>query len=371
MVFDEVTGNFPGWQYVSLILGILLSLCAVLLFLSFMKAKKDRLFSYRTVGCLGLSFFLFILGVTWIIYFLIYGQNSTFYLTLVSISLAPVDFLIYTLPVTVLFSMALIVSNAELVHKEGFRPANLYAVGFGIVIVLAALFGFFLNRDSRALIFSNSFVLIYSGLFCYFECLFIAVTVCTVYAGVRNPGFGRDHIIILGCRVRSDGTLFPLARKRTDRALAYSDDQEKACGEKAVLVPSGGKGPDEPVSEAQAMKDYLLSRGFDESRIAIEDKSTTTRENMRFSRELIKNLGGGRRMLFSTSSYHVFRSGMLAKSEGLENIDGIGARTVWYFWPNAFVREFIGLLSESWKFHLAMIAAVSAFSLLLTALMSV
>jgi uncharacterized SAM-binding protein YcdF (DUF218 family) len=153
-----------------------------------------------------------------------------------------------------------------------------------------------------------------------------------------------------------------------DRAIEFAEAQGAATGKAAVLVPSGGQGSDEPVSEAEAMAGYLRSRGVAEERILVENRSRTTKENLDFSRGLITGTEKGRKTAFSTSSYHVCRGGILAEEMGW-NIDGMGSRTKWYFWPNAFLREFIGLLAESWVQQLVAVMVIAALSGLLTMIM--
>ena len=108
------------------------------------------------------------------------------------------------------------------------------------------------------------------------------------------------------------------------------------------------------------MKRYLLEQGVPEERILEEDRSTDTLENMEFSKELIlKKVRPGKdapqgywpslddpeaKIAFSTTNYHVFRSGLCARRVKMRAV-GMGAKTKWYFWPNAAVREFVGLLT--------------------------
>jgi len=101
------------------------------------------------------------------------------------------------------------------------------------------------------------------------------------------------------------------------------------------------------------MRRYLLSRSVPGDCILCEDRSASTLQNMRFSRELIEARGGGR-VLFSTTNYHVFRSGVWASDAGLP-AEGIGSRTKWWFWPNAFMRECAGLLLARWKQELLLL----------------
>ena len=93
------------------------------------------------------------------------------------------------------------------------------------------------------------------------------------------------------------------------------------------------------------MKNYLLSKGVPEERIVEENQSTNTFENMKFSKEMILARDPDAKIAFSTTNYHVFRSGLYARRNKMRAV-GMGARTKWYFWPNAAVREFVGLLTN-------------------------
>ena len=143
----------------------------------------------------------------------------------------------------------------------------------------------------------------------------------------------------------------------SDRAISYA---EQSGNSDLIFVPSGGQGSDEVISEAESMKNYLLSKGIPEDRILPENKSTSTQENMTFSLEKINASCPDPKLIFSTSGYHVLRSGMLTRSLGIE-AEGIGSKTKWYFWPNAFIREFIGLLASKWKQHIFWLLAFGSF----------
>ena len=120
----------------------------------------------------------------------------------------------------------------------------------------------------------------------------------------------------------------------------------------ATFVPSGGQGPDEVMSEAQSMHDYLVSKGVDSKRIVLEGKSSTTYENMAFSRKVMEGHAGTSAdelsIAFSTTNYHVFRGYVCAHRVGMV-VEGMASKTKAYFWPNAFLREFAGLLVAQWK----------------------
>jgi len=102
-------------------------------------------------------------------------------------------------------------------------------------------------------------------------------------------------------------------------------------------MSAGGKGANEVISESESMKQYLISRGIPEGSIIEENRSTSTLENMKFSKEIIYAHDPAAKVIFSTTNYHVFRSGLCARRIKMRAV-GIGAKAKWYFWPNAMKR---------------------------------
>ena len=150
-----------------------------------------------------------------------------------------------------------------------------------------------------------------------------------------------DYIIIHGAGLRGEEPT-PLLRGRIDQAV----ELWKAQGSHAILVPSGGQGSDEVLSEAEAMSRYLTARGVPQDSILLEDHSTTTLENLLFAKHLLDAQGlGTYRCAFVTSDYHVFRTALYASKVGLKG-DGIGSKTTGYYFPTAFIREFIAITKE-------------------------
>jgi uncharacterized SAM-binding protein YcdF (DUF218 family) len=93
-----------------------------------------------------------------------------------------------------------------------------------------------------------------------------------------------------------------------------------------------------------------LSTGVPKECVLREDQSKNTYQNMEFSKALIEKRSSlpDSRVVFATTNYHVFRSGLWAKLAGLD-AEGIGGRTKWWFWPNAFMRECAGLMANRIK----------------------
>ena len=126
--------------------------------------------------------------------------------------------------------------------------------------------------------------------------------------------------MILGCQIGRDGKPLPLLRGRIDRALAFYHKQLEQTGKQACFIPSGGKGKDEVISEAECMKNYLVAQGIDESLIYPEAQSATTLQNMIFSKKIANAHKGNANVLFSTTNYHIFRSGMFVAKAGMKEI---------------------------------------------------
>lgn len=180
-----------------------------------------------------------------------------------------------------------------------------------------------------------------------------------------------DYIIIHGAGL--DGSRpTPLLAGRIDKALELWNKQQQH----GKFVASGGQGADEVVSEAQAMRDYLLEKGVPADAILMEDKSTTTWENLKNSIAVIhadrtsaasgdvaasdgsaasndaaiedSTVSSGVKACDSfttavvSSDFHVFRCAEYAHNLGIK-ADGIGSHTKGWYWPTAFIREFIAI----------------------------
>jgi uncharacterized SAM-binding protein YcdF (DUF218 family) len=167
-----------------------------------------------------------------------------------------------------------------------------------------------------------------------------AVTGCFVYRGcLGDADKDCDYVIVLGAGV--NGTVPSLSlRERINGAYAYLTAHPDA-----ICVVSGGQGANELISEAECMCRELKAMGIDESRIWLEDKSTSTRENLRFSLALIESRIGTRPQTVGlvSSEYHLFRAGLFAADEGVQAV-GIPAKTSWLSLRiNYFLREIVAV----------------------------
>lgn len=156
---------------------------------------------------------------------------------------------------------------------------------------------------------------------------------------VNNPKGNEQVVIVLGAGLAGDKPNAILAR-RLDKAADYAE-KNPDC----IIITSGGQGPAEVVSEAFAMKNYLLEKGVEESRVFMEDRSTTTEENLRFSLEIMKGLGYDElsQVVITTNDFHCFRSSKYAEEEGFENVCTLPASTPYMTWLPNYIREIMAL----------------------------
>ena len=309
-------------------------------------------YSYNTIFYFGFALFAFFVLITLVSLALRIARSPELYTTdgvLHALLGSAKSYMIYSLPFLVVFCAALCVSNAALLRHEGRRLINVLGVFLSFLILAGA--AFLLRFDayvwgSRMEVMLHDLVAnVFASVYLYFECMLIGTIVADAIAADYEPEKNKDFLIVLGCGLKPDGTPTPLLRGRLDRALAFSEQQKAETGKEPVFVTSGGKGSDEPVSESEAMARYLLDHGVPEARILREDRSTNTFENMQFSKEKIWAIDPEAKIAFSTTNFHVFRSGLFARRVKMRAV-GMGAKTKWYYWPNAAVREFAGLLTR-------------------------
>ncbi len=258
-------------------------------------------------------------------------------------------FMIYSLPFVLFFSIALFYSNVMLIRKEGRRLVNYLGMILAVLMVGGEAYLIFGNMyysgSHLAVMLWSIFINVFSAVYLYYECMIIGTIIACLFVINYEPEKNQDFIIILGCGLFEDGTVTPLLKGRANKAIEFYRKQIEETGKAAIMIPSGGQGDDEVISEAQAVKNYLLTQGIPEEHIVIEDQSRDTHENMLFSKKIIDSIKQDARVIFATTKYHIFRSGLKARQVKMK-ATGIGAQTKWYFWPNATVREFVGILTE-------------------------
>lgn len=373
-MYEFLNSNSTLLIFIFIIIEVLIAISTIVMYIL---SKKKTMYAFKNASLLGGSIFMIQMLVYSVV--MLRSQRGTTggvmgYIS--NVSKVIEFFPLILLPFSIVFFLFMGFSNISLMRHEGKSVRNLLGsiLGFGIVgMTIARIFWWdsfgdefvsqlYANGGSLTVIIDIAIPQFLTGLLCYLECLLIGTTVCGIKAARYVPAYDKDYVIILGCAIAKDGQPLPLLRGRIDRALDFAKKQLSATGKKIKFVTSGGKGSDECISESESMQRYLVSNGVNENDIIMENKSVNTLQNMEYSKELIDKDGKGDKVIFSTTNYHVFRSGMYANEAGL-HAEGIGSRTKWYFWSNAFIREFVALLVNGAKKHIANIAVLLFLSL--------
>lgn len=155
--------------------------------------------------------------------------------------------------------------------------------------------------------------------------------------GKSNAG-GQKVLIVLGCRVKGDIPSIAL-QKRVDSAYFYL-----LSNPQSIAILSGGQGKDESLSEALCMKQMLTERGISAGRLFLEDKSTSTYENIRFSMKYVEELGADE-IAVATSEYHQKRAKLICKRFGLTAYS-VSSKTSPILLPTFALRELFALVKE-------------------------
>ena len=372
-IYDRTTGGFTGETIVLPAVTLFFLLVSAIMLWNFLHAEGSAFYAYATIYYAGFFLFSLFTGAVMLRITILHGIDPigyTMYSAYSTLNRASSVFMLFTMPFVILFSAALSFSNIILLRHEKAGLKNIIGIIIGFLLILSGLFGcWYTMRDFAGSEWEyrirNTLENVYSTIYVYFECMLIGSIVCGIRAARHVPSHDREYIIILGCYFRPDGTLTPLLKGRVDRALDFWRTQKEMSGKEAYLIPSGGKGSDEPMPEAFAMKRYLLEQGIPERLILTEDQSVNTFENMARSRMIIQKKDPKGKAAFVTTNYHVFRSGVWSNMADL-HAEGMGSRTKWWYWPNAFMREWIGLLVKRWEMELLLLAVLIAYFSILT-----
>lgn len=256
----------------------------------------------------------------------------------------------------------LITNGITMLRREGRSFGNLLSLFLGALIGAGELTCVYAAFGIGSLPYEiYRWLLLFSGTVIYFSLwiLSFVLYMLSIRWIPRRKRF--DYVIIHGCGLIAGERVSKLLSNRLDKAIEI---YQKSSA-KPILIPSGGKGTDEKLSEAEAMTQYLLTHGVPAEHILPEASSTTTMENLRCSKELIERRGTGRRVALVSSNYHVYRCLLYASRLGLR-CTGVGADVAWYYWPSAALREFAAVFTK--RPHIFWILAGYALTVLSPAL---
>lgn len=244
----------------------------------------------------------------------------------------------------------LIINGITMIRRESLCLAHVLSLALGIFVgvgeVASIVYVFGLSGAEEA----QPWLLLLTFTVFYFSYLVLSFVVYSIFIQVMPHKMNFNYVIIHGCGLLGGDRMTKLLSNRVDKAIEIY----QRCAIKPFIIPSGGQGPDEQISEAQAMGDYLREHDIPQDHIILEDQSATTQENLANSKAIIDARDGTKKTALVSSNYHVYRCLRLAKEVGLP-CTGIGAPVALYYWPSALIREFIAVYLTKPFFIKAMI----------------
>ncbi|MGL4762426.1 MAG: YdcF family protein [Sarcina sp.] len=168
---------------------------------------------------------------------------------------------------------------------------------------------------------------------------FFVVVNGTMFIMAVNKDIDKTNVVmVLGAGLDGD-KVSPTLKTRLDGAIEYVN---KTDGYDFIIV-SGGQGHDELISEAEAMRRYLVDGGIPNEQIVLEDKSTSTFENFKFSKNIIESKTGeyieDLDIKVFTNGFHCMRSYFLGKRLGYGELSTYGTSTPPSLTPYYYFRE--------------------------------
>lgn len=226
----------------------------------------------------------------------------------------------------------------------GVNIGNATGIAVAMLLVVYGLFFKSINKGIIKCLHHKilRYLVYFAGAIAGIILVLVIVLTTLMLRAMGNEPQGNETLVILGCRVYGEVPSLSL-RERLEAAYEYLVEHPEA-----YCVVSGGQGDGENISEAECMYRYLTNKGISGTRIFMEDTSTTTRENLKFSLELIKEKGLPQEIAIVTSEYHQYRASLVAKEMGLENTAVCGKTAKWLL-PTFYIRELYGILYQ-WVF---------------------
>lgn len=220
-------------------------------------------------------------------------------------------------------------------------PLSLYLSIYLIFSLICFLYAYYICKYNKS-IFSNVSKIwkrIFIGILTCTILFFVSVEGIILYYGHSHYEEKVDYIMVLGAEVKGD-TISTSLKYRLDAAYELHLKQPNT-----LIVVSGGKGSNEFNSEAYYMKEYLVSKGVPPSLILLEDKSTNTNENFKYSKAMMDKKNGNYEVTIITNGFHSFRSNYIAKKLGM-NVHSYSAKMHKITAPHFYIREFFAFVKD-------------------------
>ena len=243
----------------------------------------------------------------------------------------------FILRLCLIVGLLCLLGAAVLTIAYGFTVGNAIALFFSIFFISLYFIYLKLSTFWRKL---TNVTLLVAALIIVVMFIFISVR------GSKNTvTFNEDCVLVLGCGIKGE-TILPTLQLRLDKCLEYLQKNPYA-----LVIVSGGQGRNEDISEAEAMKRYLVSKGIDAAQIIEENRSRNTQQNFQYSKEFIEKYFSEKSysMVCITSNYHAYRAKKIAEKTVL-TITQYNSGGIWYLYPSAYFREMLSIF-KMWIFE--------------------
>ena len=240
------------------------------------------------------------------VFLLIYNfKNSMALLILYLIAGIFLIFLLWIVPIL------LIINGFIVVKREGISLSNLLALFFAIFIIsgeFASILSVF-NGNHQKPLWLGSLELLFGITVFYVSMVFLAFMFYSIFVRWIPRKSHFNYVVVLGSGLINGERVSKLLAQRIDKGIKVYQKSGPPC----KIIMSGGQGPDEKISEAQAMKNYAVTNGAAEKDVLLEDTSTNTMENLHNSQKILQGREGKHDTAVVTSQYHVMRVNVYAK----------------------------------------------------------
>ena len=259
----------------------------------------------------------------------------------------------------------LLSSGLQLIKKEGKKLRNFLSIVLGVGFIVWTVFSSFFTFSSEMHPVWMEIYLLITFTVYYFIAMLLLFAVSSLLNRIPIPFKTYDYIIVLGSGLIGD-KVPPLLANRIDKGIALFHRFHTA-DHPVKIIFTGGQGSEEALAEGKAMAAYAIEKGMKKEDIIIENQAVNTYENLLFSKRLIEedisHQGHSQQyqVITVTNNFHVFRALLWARKVKLKS-DGAGAKTKFYFWLNALIREFIGVIYLQRKYHVSFV--ISGFLLI-------
>lgn len=166
----------------------------------------------------------------------------------------------------------------------------------------------------------------------FFYSTFLLYIHMQIWIQNKHVEMNENKIVVLGCGLLEGKRISPMLMKRCDEAVLIYQKYHN------IIIVSGGKGSDESISEASAMKEYLMKKGINEQFIICEEKSINTWNNIIESKKLAYNT-----INIISSDFHLLRIYIICKRLNM-NVQLIKSKSVSYYKIYAYIREYLAIL---------------------------